>query len=293
MLSELRELHRYRELLWTFVVRELRIRYKNSVLGFFWSILNPLVTVLVMTVVFKYVLGVRVPNYSAYLLAAYLPFMFFQLALLDSAQSILSQLPLLKKIYFPREILPIGSVIANFIHFILALGVFFAYLLFVWWTNPGENPFRATVIALPLLIFFQLCLTLGLALFISALNTFYEDVKYLVSVGLYLLFFLCPILYFVEQVYAASHSPDIPVEWQGPLFTAYNLNPIAMLLVGYRKLMLDPQPITVTRTGDVIETHNLPLDWGMLGIAGAVSVLVLVLGYAYFNSVKWKFVERP
>lgn len=293
VLAELRELYRYRELLWTFVVRELRIRYKNSVLGFFWSILNPLVTVLVMTVVFKYVLGVRVPNYSAYLLAAYLPFMFFQLALLDSAQSILSQLPLLKKIYFPREILPIGSVIANFLHFILAMGVFFAYLLFVWWLNPGENPFRATVVALPMLIVFQFCLTLGLALFISALNTFYEDVKYLVSVGLYLLFFLCPILYFVEQVYAAAHSPDIPPAWQDALFTAYNLNPIAMLLIGYRKLMLDPQPITVTRTGDVIETHNLPLDWGMLGIAGAVSVLVLILGYAYFNSVKWKFVERP
>lgn len=293
MLSELKELYRYRELLWTFVVRELRIRYKNSVLGFFWSILNPLVTVLVMTVVFKYVLGVRVPNYSAYLLAAYLPFMFFQLALLDSAQSILTQLPLLKKIYFPREILPIGSVIANFLHFILAMGVFFVYLLFVWWLNPGENPFRATVIALPLLIGFQFCLTLGLALFISAMNTFYEDVKYLVSVGLYLLFFLCPILYFVEQVYAATHSPDIPPAWQDALFTVYNLNPIAMLLVGYRKLMLDPQPITITRTGDVIETHNLALDWGLLGIAGAVSVLVLVLGYAYFNSVKWKFVERP
>lgn len=293
MLSELKELYRYRELLWTFVVRELRIRYKNSVLGFFWSILNPLITVLVMTVVFKYVLNVRVPNYSAYLLAAYLPFMFFQLALLDSAQSILTQLPLLKKIYFPREILPIGSVIANFLHFLLAMGVFFLYLLFVWWMNPGENPFRATVFWLPLLVLLQFCLTLGLALFISALNTFYEDVKYLVSVGLYLLFFLCPILYFVEQVWAATHSPDIPAQWQDTLFTIYNLNPIGMLLVGYRKLMLDPQPITVTRTGDVLETHYLPLDWTMLAIAGAVSVLVMVAGYAYFNKVKWRFVERP
>src|SRR5437867_4185033 len=100
MRRELAELWRYRELLYTFVLRELRIRYKNSFLGFFWSILNPLLTVVVMTLVFKYVMGQRVPNYSAYILAAYLPYMFFQLSLMDSAQAILSQITLLKKIYF-------------------------------------------------------------------------------------------------------------------------------------------------------------------------------------------------
>lgn len=290
MRAELRELWRYRELLIAFVVRELRIRYKNSVLGFFWSILNPLATVLVMTLVFKYVMGQQVPNYSAYILAAYLPFMFFQLSVLDASQSVLAQLPLLKKIYFPREILPIGSVIANFIHFVLAMLVFFVYLLAVWLMNPGDNPFRATVVYLPLLMALQLALSLGLALIVSALNTFYEDVKYLVSVGLYLLFFLCPIVYFSEQVWAA---PGIDDSYRQTVYTLYHLNPIAMLMTGYRKIMLDPQPIPAFRGGEARHIESLPLDWGLIAVAAAVCFATLLYGYWFFNKKKWQFVERP
>ncbi|MGQ9902620.1 MAG: ABC transporter permease, partial [Fimbriimonadales bacterium] len=103
-----RELWAYRELLGTLVVRELRVRYKNSVLGFFWSLLNPLATVLVMTIVFKYVMGMRIANYSAYILAAYLPWTFFQFALLDSSQTILVYMQVIRKIYFPRVLLPLA-----------------------------------------------------------------------------------------------------------------------------------------------------------------------------------------
>lgn len=277
-------------MLWTVVLRELRIRYKNSYLGFFWSILNPLATVLVMTLVFKYVMGQEVKNYSAYILAAYLPYMFFQLSLLDSSQSILSQITLLKKIYFPREILPIGSVLANFAHFLLAMLVFFAYLLFVWLLHPGESPFRATIIYLPILVVMQLALTMGLALIISAMNTFYEDVKYMVSVGLYLLFFLCPIVYFSEQV---MNAPGIPDRWRGAVYVVYHLNPIAMLMTGYRKIMLAPQDVTMTRKGFNDTFEYLPLDWKLLLIAGVVCFATLILGYALFNQKKWQFVERP
>jgi ABC-type polysaccharide/polyol phosphate export permease len=288
MRGELTELWRYRELLWSFVIRELRIRYKNSVLGFFWSVLNPLVTVLVMTLVFEYVMGQRVPNYSAYILAAYLPYMFFQLAVLDSAQSVLSQISLLKKIYFPREILPIGSVLANFIHFLLAMSVFFAYLLVIWLLHPGDNPFRATVIYLPFIVLLQLALTLGAALFISALNTFYEDVKYLVSVMLYLLLFLCPIMYFSEQVRYAS---GIPAEYRGTIYFLYHLNPVAMLMTAYRKVMLDPQNVPLPGKNGLAE--SLPLDWTLMAICAAVCVAVMFAGYAFFNKKKWQFVERP
>ena len=290
MREELRELWKYRELLLTVVLRELRIRYKNSYLGFFWSILNPLATVMVMTIVFKYVMGQQVQNYSAYVLAAYLPYMFFQLALLDSAQSIISQIPLLKKIYFPREILPIGSVLANFVHFLLAMVVFFVYLLFVWILNPGENPFRATVFYLPIIVLIQLALTMGLALAISAMNTFYEDVKYMVSVGLYLLLFLSPIMYFSEQVYYAN---GIPEDQRGLVYTIYHLNPIAMLMTAYRKVMLDPQEVTVSRDGAVLDYPYLPLDWGMVGVSAAISIGMLIFGYWLFNRKKWQFVERP
>ncbi len=290
MREELRELWRYRELLLTVVFRELRIRYKNSYLGFFWSILNPLVTVMVMTIVFKYVMGQQVQNYSAYVLAAYLPYMFFQLALLDSAQSIAGQIPLLKKIYFPREILPIGSVLANFVHFLLAMVVFFIYLMIVWRLNPGDNPFRPTVFYLPIIVVLQLALTLGLALIISAFNTFYEDVKYVVSVGLYLLLFLSPIMYFSEQVFYASGIPDAQRQL---VYNLYHLNPVAMLMTAYRKVMLDPQEVTMSRAGAVFEYPYIPLDWGMVGICAMICFGTLILGYHLFNRKKWLFVERP
>lgn len=290
MRANLAELWRYRELLITFVLRELRIRYKNSVLGFFWSILNPLVTVMVMTVVFKFIMGQQIPNYSAYILAAYLPYMFFQLSLLDSSQSILHQITLLKKIYFPREILPIGSVLANFIHFVLAMGVFFVYLLVIWLLNPGQVPFQITTVYLPILMLLQLALTLGLALFISALNTFYEDIKYLVSVGLYLLFFLSPIVYFSEQV---RYAPGLDEAQQQTVYTIYHLNPVAMLMTAYRKVMLAPQPVVMMRDGQTYDAGVLPLDWGLLGITALVCIGILFGGYAYFNRKKWEFVERP
>ncbi len=284
MLVELKELWKFRELLISMVQRDLKIRYKNSFLGFFWSLLNPLITVLVMTVVFKNFLGNDTKNLSAYILAAYLPYMFFQLCLMDSSQTILTNITIIRKIYFPREILPLASVISNFIHFLLALLVFFLFLLGVYISDRTLSPFQWTTLALPLLLLINLMLATGLSLFISALNTFYEDVKYIVSVSLYLLFFLCPIMYFSEGVYAKSMQHGGLL-----LYRLYHLNPVAMLCTAYRKVLVAPQP--VSDHGSIYAP--LTLDWVLLGVAGVISFLVLVGGYATFNRLKWKFVERP
>lgn len=285
MLRELKELWRFRELLFAMVERELRIRYKNSVLGFFWSLLNPLITVLVMTVVFKYVMNNNTPNFSAYILAAYLPFLFFQLTLLDSSQSVLSALPVVRKVYFPREILPLASIVSNFVHFLLALVVFFAYLLVVFLLDPRISPFTWRVLLLPVLLVINLALATGLSLIVSALNTFYEDVKYIVSVLMYLLFFLCPIMYFTETVkYSGGLGGHNDL-----VYAIYNLNPIAMLCTAYRKVLLPPQEVQV---GERFYPA-LPLDWTLFGITAGVSIALLIGGYAVFNRMKWRFVERP
>ncbi len=268
----------------TMVQRELKIRYKNSILGFFWSLLNPLITVFVMTFVFENFLNNGTPNLSAYVLAAFLPYMFFQICLLDSAQSILHGLDLAKKIYFPREILPLTMVISNFIHFILALGVFFVYLLGVYLLHPAISPFQASSIYLPLLLAINLALVTGLGLIISALNTFYEDVKFIVSVLLYLLYFLCPIMYFSESVYHAKIAEEHP--W---VYNLYHLNPVATLCTAYRKILLANQPVKFR--GETLDP--LPLDWGQIGVAALISFALLFLGYSFFNRLKWKFVERP
>lgn len=290
MLSELKELWRFRELLHSLVERELKIRYKNSFLGFFWSLVNPLVTVLVMTVVFKYIMANPTPNFSAYILAAYLPFMFFQLAVMDSAQSVISALPLVRKIYFPREVLPLAMIASNFVHLVLALGVFFLYLLAIWMRHPGQPPFQSTILWLPLLLAINLALATGLGLLTSALNTFYEDVKYIVSVVLYLMFFLCPIMYFSENVW---HSTRDKGPWGDVLYTLYHLNPLAMLSTAYRKVLVAPQPVAVSDGEKVVLIPALPLDWGMLGITAFTSFGLLIFGYWVFNRLKWRFVERP
>lgn len=280
MLAELKELWRFRELLLSLIERELKIRYKNSYLGFFWSLLNPLITVAVMTFVFKFLLKNQTGNLSVYILAAYLPYMFFQLALMDSAQSILHALPLVRKIYFPREVLPLASLCANFIHLLLALLVFFCYLLVIWIRHPAVPPFQSTILYLPVLLVINFALAAGLGLLISALNTFYEDVKYMVGVALYLLFFLSPIMYFSEEVHLNT-SPGV--------YVLYHLNPIAMLATAYRKVLVAPQEVVVR------DQHYppLPLDWGLLSITAITSFGLLVFGYWVFNRMKWRFVERP
>lgn len=286
MLAELKELWRFRELLVSMIERELKIRYKNSFFGFFWSLLNPLVTVLVMTVVFKYLLNNPTDNFSAYILAAYLPYMFFNLALMDSAQSVLLALPTVKKVYYPREILPLATIGSNFIHFVLALCVFFVYLLVVYALDPRVSPFTWKVLFLPMLLVINVALATGLGLIVSALNTFYEDVKYIVGVLLYMLFFLSPIMYFSENVW---YAPAL----QGPnrelLYTIYHLNPIAMLSTAYRKVLLPEQPFYM----DGQYYAPIGLHWSLLGVTALISFGVLVGGYALFNRMKWRFVERP
>ena len=289
-LSELRELYRYRTLLLSKVRRELKIRYKNSFLGFLWSFINPLVTVIVMTFVFKTIMRNDTPNYSAYVLAGYLPFTFFQMGLMDSAQSVIASLPLIRKVYFPREILPLAYVIANFIHLLLAMCMFFAYLAVIFVMNPHESPFRLTALYLPLLLIVNLFLVTGFSLLISALNVFYEDVKYLVGIVTYLLFFLCPVMYFGEQVYYRLGVKG---------YVAYFLNPVAMMVHAYRKILLAPQPWVIGQGRDKfghqlppIVNAPVPLSWKLMLIMCLFSIFIMWYGYRVFNKMKWRFVER-
>lgn len=292
MLGELRELWKFRELLISMVQREIRVRYKNSVLGFFWSFINPLVTTLVMTVVFGKLLNNGIENYSAYVLASYLPFMFFQFAVLDSAQSVLASLPIVKKIYFPREILPLASIISNFIHLLLGMLVFFLFLVYVWLSHPAVSPFQVTTLYLPFFLIISLMLSTGLGLIVSALNTFYEDVKYVVGVIMYMLFFLSPVMYFVEEV--ANSIQNNPAK-SFFIYKLYMLNPIAVLCVAYRKSLLAgvKVPLRSMPGKPALVADPMPMPWNYIAYAFLLSLGVLLFGYWLFNRMKWRFVERP
>lgn len=286
MLSEIKELFKYRDLVKQLVVRDLKVRYKNSVLGFFWSLITPLVLVATITIVVKFFMGIAIPNYSAYLLAAFLPWMFFQMSLMDASQAVLMHHDLLKKVYFPREVLPISIVISNLIHFLLALVVFFIYLI---WLRANFMP---SMFLLPVLIFFHFLLNVGLALLVSALNVFYEDVKYMVSMLLNILFYLTPIMYLSEMVQHALRNQA----YGTIIYRLYELNPLNALIIGYRKILLAPYSIPSGKEGRVTsiltQFEDQPLDWSMLAIAFVVCAAVAVLGYAFFNRRKWGFAEQ-
>lgn len=296
MLDELRELWRFRELLLSMVQRELKIRYKNSAIGFLWSFINPLVTTLVLTVVFGSLMDNGIHSFSAYVLAAYLPFMFFQQSVMDASQSVLSNLPLVKKIYFPREILPLAAILSNFIHLLLGFLVFFLLLLGIYLHDRREIPFQVTTVYLPILLLISLMLSVGVGLLVSALNTFYEDVKYLVGVAMYLLFFLSPITYLSEMIAYSS----INNRSHGLIYKLYHVNPVAALATAYRKILLAPQGLPDAAVIDP-KTHIVTfvprppyaLDTKYIIWAGVFSFGMLILGYSVFNRMKWRFVERP
>jgi len=283
MADELRELFKYRYLLSQLVVRDIKVRYRNSLLGFFWSLANPLLQVATITVVIKYVMQMDIPNYSAYLLVGYLPWMFFQMALLDSSQVVLAHRDLLRKVYFPREVLPLSVVAANLVHYLLAMVVFFAYLLFYRFFMHGA-PIGISALWLPVLMALQTALVIGLAFFISCLNVFYEDVKYLLTVLLNVFFYLTPVMYPAELVY--KKLSNMHSLW---LYKVYMLVPMNALTDAYRKTLLPPiRALTIKGT----PVTSQPLDYGTLAVAGAVCILVAAAGYAFFNARKSVFAER-
>lgn len=228
-LNHLVELAKYRELIVNLTIRELKARYKNSVLGFFWSLLNPLGMMLVFTVVFTFLMpNNQIQNFPVFLLCGLLPWNFFSAGVMTGTNSIVSNSNLVKKVYFPRTILPIASVLANLVNFLLALIVLFA-LLFAF--RIRLSPY---VWLLPVVILIQTCFVTGMALVLSTLNVFYRDTLMIMDVVMLAWFFLTPVFYPIE-ILPRSY------EFLGLTFNvhrlAYILNPMASLISTYRDLL--------------------------------------------------------
>jgi len=293
MRAELAELWSYKNLLKMLVARELKVRYKNSVLGFVWSIVPPLLQVLVFSFLARSGFGATVENYGAYLLCGLIPWTFFSIATQDASMSLLVNITIIRKIYIPREAIPLASVISNLVHFLLGWAVYFGAFAValplvghLMGTKLGI-PLLPRMLWFPVITFFEVLLVTGMALWVSALNVFYEDVKFILQTVFQLAFFIVPVLFPTDVIYYSSHI----MQGRPWLFKLYMLNPIAAFIDAYRHMLLEPirpEQFNAKLAG----SPPLPMHWDTFIGACLISVLVAYSGYWYFNRRKWQFVEK-
>jgi ABC-2 type transport system permease protein len=251
------------------VRRDLKVRYKNSALGFFWSFLNPLMQIVILTIVFKYIMGSKVENFSMELFTCFLPWMFFSQALSDGAVCVSKDFLLVKKYAFPRLLLPLSSLLSNFVHLLLGFAVLFALYAFHL-----HFPFSVYFLWVLPLLAIQSCLTLGLVLLLATLHMYYADIKFLLNSVIQLLFFLCPIVYPIQQV---MHSARLAVVWKQVYLLG---NPLTPLFIGYRTALLhggEPWPV--------------PGYLAYLAVAALWAGLFLFFGVRVWRRYEWQFPE--
>jgi lipopolysaccharide transport system permease protein len=218
--STISEIARRRDLLAQLVRKEIKLRYKRSVLGVFWSLLHPLLMMAIFTLVFSRfprLSGTPVPYY-VFFMTGYLPWVFFATTISNSHTSILVNASLVKQVYFPRQLLPLASCLSNLMHFGIAFGM---WLIFVAFTYARLSP---ALLLLPVALAVQFTLLIGVALALSSMNVFFRDVGQILEVLITFLFYLTPVFY----TFAIFPPKDA---W---IVQALSLNPMAQLVMLYR-----------------------------------------------------------
>jgi len=278
----LRELAGYREILWNLVRKELKVKYTASVLGAIWSLLNPVVFLVVFSFVSK-VLGGAVVPYAPFLLAGLLAWNLFNVSVLNGAQSVIANANLVKKVYFPREILPLATVGVGLVDFLLQSVVFLLFLLVFGYG------FQADIWLYPFAFVDLLLFSVALTMFVSSLNVRYRDVQHLIGLALLVWFWLTPIVYPIGKVY-----DYLVVKFPNPLKHAawyvYLANPMTWVVNGFQKALFHPSDPNVQ------PPPLAPFSAGQLGIAlsiGALVLLVLVyLAWRLYFSMSGDFAEE-
>ena len=215
MTQLLRDSYRYRELIWALALKELKIRYKRSVLGFLWALLNPALMMLVLTMVFSTIMRFPIQHYAIFLLSVLLPWTFFSQSLTYAVESIVSNGDLIKKVAVPKLVFPMAAVVSNIINLLLSL-IPLALLVPIL-----RHPFYWTWIYLPVPMLALAIFTLGMTFFFAAANVYYRDVSHMLQVVLSAWFYVTPIIYPIDM---------LPKHYQWLL----KLNPIIYVINGFR-----------------------------------------------------------
>ena len=263
MLHNLVRLLRHRSLIQTLVARELKARYRGSVLGFFWSFINPLLLLLVYWFVFSVVLpGIRpidIEPYALFMFCGLLPWTWFSSSVLEASNVLIAGGNLIKKVLFPAEVLPVVTVLANMIHFLLGLPIIaVALVYFAVPVRPLE------LLWLPVVVLVQLFLTLGLALIVSSLTVHFRDLKDILGNLMTFWFFATPIIY---PMSLAPPSGKVLLD----------LNPFTHLVISYQEILFYDGPFG---------------HWKWLLALGGVSIVLFLLGYFLFDRLRDSFAEE-
>ena len=254
----IKELWHYREMIISLVKRDLKGRYKGSAMGFLWTMINPLLQLAVYTFVFSVIMPSGVERFYLFLFVALVPWLFFSTCLSTGTTVIFAQQEMVKKIYFPRQILPISFTISQFVNMLLSFVVIFIVLIF----SGIKFNFKALA-CLPIIMLIQFILCLGITFVVSALTVYLRDLEYILSIISMAWMYLTTILYPIENV---------PEAYIGICY----INPMTSIIVAYR---------------DILYSSKVP-EMGTLVIAVFMGILLLAIGLVSFEHLQRHFAEE-
>lgn len=252
-----KNLYNYRELLKSNVKKEIRGKYKGSFLGVLWSFINPLLQVAVYAIVFPYIMRVQTDNYLIYLIIGIIPWTFFTTVINQGMITVRINAGIIKKVYFPREILPISVALSGLINFLISCIIIILFCIF------GGVGITWHIIFLPIIAILQFILTLGIVFALSAINIYIKDTEYIVTFLINMLFYATPILY------EASLFPE-KIRW------ILYLNPMTQVIDAYRNIFL---------------YHQLP-DLGGIVYLIFIAITLFVIGLLIFRKLEKGFAEE-
>lgn len=257
MIEDIKEIYRYREMLKNLVKKDLRTRYKGSVLGFLWTFVNPLLQLIVYTVIFSTIMRINIDKFYMFLFVALLPWIFFSTSVQVSAGTIIANKDLVKKIYFPRVILPLSVVTSGLMNLLFGFIIVFISLIV------SKIGITIAIIYLPIVIIIEYVITLAFSLLVSALNVYFRDLEHILGIAMMAWFYFTPIIFPVEM---------IPKEYLKYFF----LNPMTPIIVSFR---------------DILYYGRTP-DFMMLGISLVTGLLMIIFSYNVFKILQKNFAEE-
>lgn len=257
MLKHIKKIYRYREMIVSLVHRDLKGRYKGSVLGFLWTFINPLFQLVIYTMVFSVIMRNGIKDYYLFLFVALIPWIFFSSSLSGGCTCILGQQDMVKKIYFPREVLPIAFVTSQFVNMLLSFIIVFIALFI------GHKPFNGLAyLFLPLIMIIEYIMALGLTFMFSAITVYLRDVQWIMNIITMAWQFLTPVMYSIKDV------PE-QVRW------VFNINPMTGIINSYRNILY---------YGTMPELNEL-------GITAVLGIVILFIGYYVLKKLERRFAE--